>query len=160
MRELVPLTFGGREYPMLPTFGVLEKFEARFGALPKHLGEMMGLTATLRARAYLVFLGIRAQQESANEFGRGELTWDSVAEAMFNEGVLDEQMGTMEVEFIERLLYTPEKHIEKKALRATLEAEMAKIQGGSTDSLDLLLHSFNGSPQSSTEARPESSSPP
>jgi hypothetical protein len=161
MRELVKLTFGGREYPLLPTFGVLEKFEARFGSLPKQLMAMMDMSATLRVRAYLVFLGIKAQREDDDTGeARGELSWDAVAEAMFDEGVLNEAMTLLEVEFMERLLYTPEQYQTKKTQRAALEAEMARLQAASNTSLDLLSQISNGSPQSSTAAHPESSSPP
>jgi biopolymer transport protein ExbB/TolQ len=79
---------------------------------------------------------------------------------MFDEGVLNEAMTLLEVEFMERLLYTPEQYQTKKTQRAALEAEMARLQAASNTSLDLLSQISNGSPQSSTAAPPESSSPP
>lgn len=163
MRGVVALTFGGRDYPLLPTFGVLEKFESRFGSLAKHFVALMDLSAPLKTRAYLLFLGIKAyRDENAGEDGevRGDLSLDSVAEAMFEEGVLSEEMSLLEVDFMERLLYAPAQYQAKKEQRAILQAEMTKIQGESKASLDLLSRSFNGSPPSSTAAPQESSSPP
>lgn len=154
------MIFGGREYPLLPTFGALENFESRHGSVAKHLMSMMDASATLKVRSFLVYQGMKAHRdENFSGEVRGEMTPESVAMAMFEEGVLNEAMTLREVEFIERLLYTPEEYQAKKHQRAILEAEMMKLQGASSNSLDSLWPTSNGRPLSSTDALQESSGP-
>ena len=125
MRDPVFLTLGGKEYSLLPTFAVLDAFETRHGSLITHLERLVQGAVPLRQRAYLVLEAARAAHKDAGQ----EFKWllDGVAERMFDNGVADEDQMTREIELCERLLWTPEQYLRKKAEREKAEAEQAKM---------------------------------
>lgn len=112
MRDRVLVTLGGREYALLPTFGVYEQFEDRFGSLMQHLLKMNEFSATLKCRSYLVFLAMVAAKEDDGQ--DHDLTWESVHRSMWEAGPAVGAVPKAEVELIERLLYTPEQYLRKK----------------------------------------------
>lgn len=162
MRDRVTLTFGRREYRLLPAFSVQDGFEDRCGALTGHLINLVSGTATLRARGTLVYLGMKAAMEADGE-GTSALTIQSVMESMWEAGSADNSLLLKEQEFIERLLYTPEQYAAKKAEREKAEAAQKVIE-------DLLSASpdYSGSPPPFSDGNlpsfgnppPESSSQP
>ncbi len=137
MRDRVVITLGGREYPLLPTFGVHEQFEDRFGSLMKHYLGLSEFTATLKARSYLVYLAIKADREDRGE-DDSMLSWDATAKAMWEQGHAAGELPRKEAELIERLLYTPEQYRAKKEEEAAMKKaaeEMEKAFAFATSSV-------------------------
>lgn len=155
MRDRVSLTFGRKEYPLLPAFGVMDAFEDRCGALTAHLINLTNGTATLRNRATLVYLGMKAARE-ADGGSASLMSVSGTMEAMWEEGAADNDLLLKEVEFIERLLYTPEQYKVKKEARERAEAAMNMMEIFQTASPD-----FSASPQQSSDGnQPSSGEPP
>jgi hypothetical protein len=162
MRDSVMLAFGRREYPLLPTFGVMDAFEDRCGALTSHLLNLTSGTATLRVRATLVYHAMRAGrlQEGGSA---GDMSIQATMEAMYELGAADNDLMLKEVELIERLLYTPEQYQAKKEAREKAEAAqkmMADLLSDSPDYSASLRAFSDGNLPSSGDQPPESSSPP
>jgi hypothetical protein len=159
------MRFGRREYPMLPTFGVLEEFEDRCGSIAAHYGALAALTATLEARAFLVWLALKAGAAGEQTDDReGEFTLDAVRTALFERGLWHASTVAAETELIERLMWTPEQFLEKKAERARVaedEAALATLLGlgASSSSSPSPAATSDGSPTPSGEQLPASSGP-
>jgi hypothetical protein len=161
MRDSVAIQFGRREYRLLPTFGAMDAFEDRCGALTAHLLNLTSGTATLKTRATLVYHGMKAAFDNEGKSTQ-DLSVQSTMQAMFDAGAADNDLMLKEVEFIERLLFTPEQYQAKKEAREKAEAMQ-------TDLMNLLHASpgYSASPQpfsdgnlpSSGAQRPESSLP-
>lgn len=116
MRETVFITLGGQERPLKPAYAVFDAFESRHGGLLDFLRSLSEGTAPLEARAFLICEGLKAADAS--------VAWkiDAVKQRMFEEGAWHIDLISKEVEFIERLMYTPEQYTRKK------EAEKAAAQ--------------------------------
>lgn len=161
MRDRVILTFGRKEYPLLPAFGVMDVFEDRCGALTAHLLSLTQGTATLRSRATLVYLGMKAARE-ADGGSSADMSIQNTMEAMFDVGAADNDLMLKEVELIERLLYTPDQYRAKKEARERAEAAMRAMdlfQTASPGFSDSPQHFSDGSPPSSGDQPLGSSSP-
>lgn len=155
MRDRVLLTFGKREYALLPTFAVAERFEDRFGSLIAHLQALSELspTATLKQRAYLLYLAMKAAKEEDSE--PSDLSWEATHQAMWEEGMAQPDRVMKEIELIERLLYTPEQYLAKKAAAAAAAKEQEEMMG----LLDGFLGS-SGSPSPASGGNPPNSGDP
>jgi hypothetical protein len=163
MRDRVLLTFGKREYALLPTFAVAERFEDRFGSLISHLQALSELspTATLKQRSYLVYLAMKAAKEEDNE--PSDLSWEATHQAMWDEGMAQPDRVMKEIELIERLLYTPDQYLAKKAQAAAAAKEqedMMGLLGGFIGSSGSPSPGLDGSHLNSGEQPHENSSPP
>jgi hypothetical protein len=121
------MTLGGREYPLLPTFGVYETFEDRFGSLMRHLINLQDFTATLKARSYLVFLAIKADREDTGQ-DTELLSWEATHKAMWEAGPAVGHVPAKEVELIERLLYSPEQYLRKKEEEAAMQKANEQVE--------------------------------
>lgn len=141
MRDLISITLRGREYSLLPSFGALSNFEDRHGSIAAHYSALVGLTATVSARSWLVLQGLQAFRAETPPEGRSfDFTQTSVAEALFEGGLWHEAAVQVEIDLVEALLYTPEQYLAKKAARTAIQALDAKM----TESLDVLT-SFSAS---------------
>lgn len=160
MRDRVTIVFAGQEFRLLPAFSVIDGFEDRCGALTGHLIALTAGTATLKSRATLVYLAMKAAAEEDNEPTSG-MSIHNTAQAMWEAGAADNDLMLKEVELIERLLYTPEQYAVKKAERERIEAAQRMMEDPSAfpDFSALLRSSLDGNPPSSGEQPPESSSP-
>jgi hypothetical protein len=127
MRDLVLMTFGRKEYPLLPAFRVMDGFEDRCGALTGHLISLTNGTATLRARATLVFLAMKAAREDEGG-ATADMSIQNTMQAMWEAGAADNDLMLKEVELIERLLYTPDQYKAKKEARERAEADQKEIE--------------------------------
>jgi len=135
MRERVTIRLGGRDYDMLPSFGVLEAFEDRHGSIAAHLARLVEMTAPLSTRAFLV---LRALEAGSAGTGDGKmLPWgfEAVKLAMFEAGLWHESLVNTEIALVERLLYTPEQYTAKKALAAEMAAAQKKAADAIASSL-------------------------
>lgn len=133
MRERMQVRFGRQEYSLLPSFSVIDQFEDRCGALTAHLLNLVQGTASLKQRATLMHLAFVAALREDDQDTR-DATIQSMMQAMFDEGVADDDRMAMEVELCERLLYTPEQYLAKKAKREAAqkaEEEMQALLRGS-----------------------------
>lgn len=161
MRDRVFAKFSRQEYPLLPTFGVMDAFEDRCGALTAHLLALTNGTATLRSRATLVFLAMKAAREADGGLSV-DMSVQNTMEAMFEAGAADNELMLKEVELIERLLYTPAQYQAKKEARERQEAaqiEMENILSAFPAFSDSPQQASDGLPPSSGDQPPESSSP-
>lgn len=159
MRDRVMMAFGGQELPLLPTFGVMDSFEDRCGALTGHLLSLTSGTATLKVRATLVFLAMKAGRE-ADGGSSADMSVNNTMLAMWEAGAADNDLMLKEVELIERLLFTPEQYAAKKAERERIEAAQQMIEDltnafpsfsdAQQPSSDGNLPSFGGQPQESS----------
>lgn len=117
MRDRVIIEFGGgQRTSLLPAFGVMDQFEDMCGALTAHLLNLVQGTATLKTRATLVFLAMKA---AAGEDGNSTsgMSVKNAMEAMWELGAADNDLMLLEQELIERLLYTPAQFQAKKEQR-------------------------------------------
>lgn len=161
MRERVTLTFGRKEYQLLPAFGVMDEFEDRCGALTSHLLALTNGTATLRSRATLLFLGMKAARVADGE-SAAAMSVQSTMEAMWEIGAADNDLMLKEVEFIERLLFTPDQYRAKKEARERAEEAMKMMdifQAASPDFSASLQGFSDGNLPSSGEQPLGNSSP-
>lgn len=161
MRDRVTIAFGRKEYPLLPTFGVMDEFEDRCGALTSHLLSLTSGTATLRNRATLVFLGMK-EARTADGDSASAMSIQSTMQAMWEIGAADNDLLLKEVEFIERLLYTPEQYRAKKEARERAEEALKAmdiLQAASPNFSDS-LRPFSGGNQASSGEQPLGSSSP
>lgn len=119
MRDRVKMKLGAKEQLLLPAFEVVDAFEDRFGSLLEHLEKLMNGRATIQARGFLVWEGLKANDPT--------VSWDyeQVMRSMFDRGLWHNDLVMEEAEFIERMLYTPEQYQKKKEEREA-EAEAAK----------------------------------
>lgn len=142
MRDMGKIDFGGKEYPLLPTFRVMSDFEDRYGAVADHFLALTGATAKIKPRAYLLFLGLQAARDAAPVEGRSfGFTPERVEEAMFDRGAWHETTVAAEIDFVQSLMFTPEQFAEKKAARtAALKTREAM------DKAVAALSSFSPSP--------------
>jgi hypothetical protein len=127
MRDARILKHGLEEYRLLPTFEVLDNFEARHGSLMQHLLNLVSGSATVAQRATLIMEAAKASGDGAN--------WkhEAVRKMMFELGVASEQLVALEIDLCDALLYTPEQYQAKKAQRAEAEKvqkEMEKLLDG------------------------------
>lgn len=162
MRDRVTITLGGQEYPLLPTFSVLDQFEDKHGSILAHLVNMMNLVAPLKARSYLVFLAMKAAREDDGG-DTSKLRHTATAEAMFEAGIGDEGLIQIETELIERLIYTPEQYAAKKEQRekeAMAQKEAMALLSAFPAFSESPLPPSDGSHPSSGDLPPASSSPP
>ncbi len=142
MRDMGKIDFGGKEYPIMPTFGVMSDFEDRYGSLANHFLALTGATAKIKPRAYLLYLGLRAAREAVPVEGRSfGFTPERVEEAMFDRGVWHESTVAAEIEFTQSLMFTPEQYREKKAARM----EALKMQAAMGEAM-ASLSEFSRSP--------------
>ena len=119
MRDLITIKLRGRDYSLLPSFAVLSNFEDRHGSIATHYSGLVGLTATLAARSWLVLQALQAFRSDAPSEGRSfGFTQDVVAESIFEAGLWHDQTVQVEINLVEALLYTPEQYQAKKAERA------------------------------------------
>lgn len=139
MRDRVFLKFGGKEYPLLPAFSVIDAFEDRCGALTAHILNLTQGTATLRARATIIFHAMVAARK-ADGGSAQDMSVQNVMEAMFDAGMADDGLMLKEIELIERLLYTPEQYAVKKAERERAEKALKEL-----DDLQGAFSSFSAS---------------
>ena len=161
MRDRVTLTFGRKEYPLLPAFGVMDRFEDRCGALTAHLISLTNGSATLRSRATLVFFGMKAAREEDGG-DAAAMTIEATMQAMWDAGAADNDLMLKEVEFIERLLFTPEQYRAKKEARERAEAALNALESFQTASpsfSESQLQGSDGNPLSSGDQPLGSSSP-
>lgn len=137
MRERVSITFGGKEYSLLPTFEVWDSFEemTEVGLL-QHLEALYSGRALINTRARLIMLGLEA--------GDPGKSWsmDRVKKAMFEAGAWHEDIVAKEAELVQRLLYTPEQFAAKKKeseeaakRQSELETQLAAFSDPSSVSL-------------------------
>ena len=127
MREKVTIEFAGQEFGLAPTFGALDLFEDRHGSIALHYQKLGDLSATMTARAYLVWQALKAGDPSL------PFTLEATRVAMFDAGLWHESVVTKEIELVEKLLYTPEQYIEKKnqlaAASKAQEDALASLDG-------------------------------
>jgi hypothetical protein len=130
MRDRVTLRLGGKDFSLLPTMGVLDAFEDRFGSIGAHVQRLAGEAALFQHRAFLIWQALQADPSNRQEMdGRViEFGLDATKTAMFEAGLYSEALVMAEVELIERLIYTPEQYAEKKSKR---EAEAASLLAAS-----------------------------
>lgn len=127
MRDARILKHGLAEYRLLPTFEVLDNFEARHGSLMQHLMNLVSGQATVSQRATLIMEAAKASGDGA--------AWkhEAVRKMLFELGVASEELVAMEIDLCDALLYTPEQYQAKKAQRTEAEkaqAEVASLLGG------------------------------
>jgi len=127
MRDPVTVTFGGRDYSLLPEYGVMPSFEGRHGGLLDHLQQLYDGRASIQRRAYLLLLGLQAGDPSQN------WTQEAVQKAIFEAGAWSNEMVSREAEFINALLYTPEQLREKKRQEAEMQAELTAALAASSE---------------------------
>jgi hypothetical protein len=131
MRDRVKMRLGGKEYDLLPSFGVVDRFEDRYYGLLDHLERLMQGKAVIQARAFLILEGLKAADPNK--------PWDfeTVMERLFEAGYWHEDVVMKEAEFVERLIYTPEQYLAKKEERANeakgLEEVLGAISKGSSE---------------------------
>lgn len=127
MRDRVEVEFGGRVYSLLPTFEVTDAFEGRFNGLFDHLEKLSNGIASIHVRGFLMYLGLKASDDSTN------WTEEAVRKSMFEAGHWSEDMVAKEIEFIQRLIYTPEQFQAKKEAEEAARAEMMELLDASSD---------------------------
>lgn len=128
MRDAVKYRMGGKDYDLLPTFGVVDAFEDRHYSLFEHLERLSQGSATLHARAFLILQGLKAASPDTK--------WDfgTLMERMFDQGYWHEDVVLQEIEFIEKLIYTPEQYVAKKEQRANEQKGLQEIMGDISNS--------------------------
>lgn len=112
------------DYTMLPTFAVADAFEDRFGSLMAHGEAILNMTAPMTQRAFLILQGLKAGDPSQ------QWSVESVKKTMFERGYWHESLVRIEIELVERLIYTPEQYLAKKTLRDAEAAAMAAAMEG------------------------------
>jgi len=129
MRDSINMAMGGTDYPLRPTFEVVDQFEARFGGLFEHLAALAEGRAPLEQRAFLIYQGLVAADASRK--------WDmeAVKKRIWENGHWHVDQVRVESDFIERLIYTPEQYrrkkereeAEKAEAEAALQAEISRL---------------------------------
>lgn len=129
MRDTVMIKLGGSEYPLLPAFEVADQFEDRTKTgILEHLSRLSSGTALMRDRAVLVMLAAQA----ADKDSRWDL--DATMKRMFEAGIWDTDQVMIEIELVEKLLYTPEQYLRKKEERAEEIEAMSGLFGNISNS--------------------------
>lgn len=132
MRDRVAIRLGGRDYSLLPTMGVLDAFEDRFGSIGAHIQRLASDQALFQHRAFLIWQALKADDSNEVSVGGRSIafTLEQTRVQMFEAGLYDQTLVKAEIELIERLIYTPEQFAEKKRLREAAEAEQARFLAG------------------------------
>ncbi len=129
MRDAVTVRLGGADYRLLPTFAVADAFEDRHGSLMAHLQRLVDLSATMNQRGTLLLEAMRAAYVDEGK-SPDRLELSAMKQRIFDAGMWSEAMLQAEFELCERLLYTPEQYLEKKAMReqqAEASAQLAAM---------------------------------
>jgi len=130
MRDRVTIRLGGRDYSLLPTMGVLDAFEDRFGSIGAHIQRLSAEQALFQHRAFLIWQALKADDGNTQDVGGRpmEITLDATKRQMFDAGLYDEALVSAEIELIQRLIWTPEQFTEKKRQREAAMAELASLK--------------------------------
>ena len=123
MRDAVIVRVGGADYRLLPTFAVVDAFEDRHGSLMAHLQRIVDVSATLTQRGTLLLEAMRAAYKDEGK-NPDRLELQAMKQRMFEAGMWSDDLVRAEIDLCERLLYTPEQYLEKKAQRARAEADV------------------------------------
>lgn len=125
------IKLGAREIPLRPAYQVLDAFEDLHGGIVGHLEGLSNGTATMKARARLIYEGARAADPST------QVEIEAIKERLFDAGLWSEGVVMKEVEFVEKLIYTPEQYQAKKEERAeAMKAMEEHLQSFSGDFSD------------------------